>query len=848
MVPPAGDEGASVMTDKAEHALGTEDSGESVGAVQRALAGAGFDPGEADGVFGARTAQALREFQKTQGLPADGVAGPETMNALQAVAGQARSAQKPGAASGSWAFTEQADGRSQPTSRGSSTDRGNPFAGEGDADAVEGSASVGLPPPTVSASGSIGSESGSGTTERDAASEGPVGPLRLSPSVRGLLNRTTSVTSLELARAVWSDHKRTYPDADRAIALLSDAQGLVGSELEAHPPSDWITAVQAAVDPARVDEREPRDQVLHGQLLLYGLGRIDRRLREVYRREGLDRALREAITPDPDTLFRTPAAGSPNARLIADAPATQDLLDREGFANTLARLLRQQRSQDDFGTGSILVQIFGPWGSGKTSLAGFLRRALEHPSNTSDAAKPGRPTVREVNNEFAKGPWLFVTFDAWQHQRTSPPWWWLMDRVYREAQRGQRDTADPKQGLPLSRRLSVWWWRWRWAVWTLFLVGVIVGALFLIGSRLLDWIDSAQAVLAGVIALGGAIGTLYVTYRTVRSSLLVGSPRTAVALLRSGGDPFRRVRDKYADLIQRVGRPVLVFIDNLDRCRPEYVVELLEGIQTIFSDTTVTYLVAADREWVAHSFETQYESLAGIIGRPGRPLGYLFLEKTFAVSAPLPQPSAETRRRYWQAVLRGETKRTVLEPVSADLRKEAAAEFAAKSLDEVIGAVEKLGASSAIDRARRDAAATRIVEATMAGGQDHELRPYLPLMEANPRALKRLRNAVSLARAGDLASGGSIARGKDLDGLIRWSILALRWPTLAVELGKRPEIAELLAKQEAVSGEIGEALAPLAREDALIRLLTMPVEGGSPPDVPGWIRRHLADHDQMLPT
>ena len=837
------------MADEDQTALRMGASGEAVAAVQRALAAVAFDPGEPDGIFGARTAQALRGFQKAQGLPDDGIAGPETMKALQAVAAQTPSSYRSGTASDSWAFTGQADGGSQPSPSGPSPDSGDISADAGDTDAVEGSASVGLPPPTASASGSGGDESGSGTTDGDAASQGPVGPLRLSPSVRGLLNRTAPVTSFELARVVWSDHKSTYPDAHRAIRVLSDAQELVGSELDVHPAADWITAVQAAVDPARVSALEPRDQVLHGQLLLYGLGRIHRRLREIYRREGLDRALREAITPNPETLFRTPAAVSPDAKLISDAPATEDLLDREGFANTMARLLRQQRSHDEFGTGSIPVQIFGPWGSGKTSLAGFLRRALEQSSNTSHAAKPGRPTAREVRNEFAKGPWLFVTFDAWQHQRTSPPWWWLMDRVYREARRGRGDTADPKHpSLPLSRRLSVWWWRWRWAVWSFLFLGVIVGTLFLIGSRLLEWIDSAQAVLAGLIALGGAIGTLYATYRTVRSSLLVGSPRTAVALLRSGGDPFRRVRDKYADLIRRVGRPVLVFIDNLDRCRPEYVVELLEGIQTIFGDVPVTYLVAADREWVAHSFETQYQSLAGIIGRPGRPLGYLFLEKTFAVSAPLPQPSAETRRRYWQAVLRGEVRHTVLEPVSTDLRKEAADEFATKSVDEVIGAVENLGASSATDRARRDAAATRIVEATMAGEQDHELRPYLPLMEANPRSLKRLRNAVSLARAGDLASGGSIARGTDLDGLIRWSILALRWPTLAVELGKRPRLAQLLAQQQAGPGELSEALAPLAREDALIRLLTEPVEGGSTPDVPGWIRRHLTDHDQMLPT
>lgn len=50
--------------------------------VQLALREAGFDPGPIDGELGPRTDQALRAFQKTQGLEPDGIIGMKTWTTL----------------------------------------------------------------------------------------------------------------------------------------------------------------------------------------------------------------------------------------------------------------------------------------------------------------------------------------------------------------------------------------------------------------------------------------------------------------------------------------------------------------------------------------------------------------------------------------------------------------------------------------------------------------------------------------------------------------------------------------------------------------------------------------------
>jgi hypothetical protein len=57
-------------------------SGEDVRQLQLLLRNAGFDPGSVDGVFGARTHDAVVAFQRSRGLAADGLAGPLTVAAL----------------------------------------------------------------------------------------------------------------------------------------------------------------------------------------------------------------------------------------------------------------------------------------------------------------------------------------------------------------------------------------------------------------------------------------------------------------------------------------------------------------------------------------------------------------------------------------------------------------------------------------------------------------------------------------------------------------------------------------------------------------------------------------------
>ena len=70
------------VDDRIDRSAGFHRRGPNVQIVQDALNQMGFSAGKADGVYGKKTATAIRKFQAKAGLPQDGRAGPKTLLAM----------------------------------------------------------------------------------------------------------------------------------------------------------------------------------------------------------------------------------------------------------------------------------------------------------------------------------------------------------------------------------------------------------------------------------------------------------------------------------------------------------------------------------------------------------------------------------------------------------------------------------------------------------------------------------------------------------------------------------------------------------------------------------------------
>lgn len=91
---------------------------------------------------------------------------------------------------------------------------------------------------------------------------------------------------------------------------------------------------------------------------------------------------------------------------------------------------------------------------------------------------------------------------------------------------------------------------------------------------------------------------------------------TSVYKSLKGDDPFCKIRsaksinnlvnDFIEFLIAERGNRLVFFIDELDRCRPEYAVKLLERVKHFFNDHRVTFVFSVNLEQLQHTVSNYY--------------------------------------------------------------------------------------------------------------------------------------------------------------------------------------------------------------------------------------------------
>lgn len=444
--------------------------------------------------------------------------------------------------------------------------------------------------------------------------------------------------------------------------------------------------------------------------------------------------------------------------------------------------------------GAMLVHIHGPWGSGKSSFLNFLSEELHKSSGNNDSS-----------------PWVIVKFNAWQHQRMGHPWWSLMDTVFKEALHQVND----------KQRAHIWFneWKWRlgpgWLHYSLSVVFLLISMFLFLWMNEQNSIESANnyiGLYSGIIALVGAISSGALG---LGRSLLPGSARAATTFMESTNGPLQAIKDHFCDMTEKMNQPVAIFIDDLDRCQVDYTVELLEGIQTLFRETEVTYVVAADKRWLCTSYEKVYNDFIDTVNEPGRPLGHLFIEKTFQFTVSLPRLSPKRKKDYWQHLM--SINKSGKQKDQYKARFDALQRLKELRTEKEITEVLKMSSNDPIyDQAIREAAIVRLAEKDVEENtEEHILKQFADLMEPNPRAMKRFANSYGVQMAMDIMRGGSMETEK----LALWTIILLRWPLLAEFLEEHPEMVEFIGNESIPDDRIPQHLQKLFMDSNIIDVI-----------------------------
>ncbi|MBB2948769.1 hypothetical protein FB565_008555 [Actinoplanes lutulentus] len=388
----------------------------------------------------------------------------------------------------------------------------------------------------------------------------------------------------------------------------------------------------------------------------------------------------------PNEFFFFPLRGtrpaSPNARWevqtrgYGDRPTFDDHLRREALWRSLADLIEPTATTaDDQDSGPTVLVIDGPWGTGKTSLAGLARQHLEATERAAEQpdTKPGPLRVRDADRALSgKGPavWepammrhapaatttppiISVRFDPWAHQTTEQVWAGLTralldaveDKLLPESEESTRRywfqrNISKLDRMALRRSLR------RATISPLLAVSALALLVPIIAQMARSPDDynllvftiagSNIAVLLTTLALLGSIGhTLWRYFRRpaadfLPADLFVGPiPADATSAEKPAADaalrdPYYRARSGYLYLrqhdvfdvltdVEKAGHYVVVYIDDLDRCSPRTTADVFEAINVFVNASfpVTRFVLCLDATVVVAHLDEAYPSLGG---------------------------------------------------------------------------------------------------------------------------------------------------------------------------------------------------------------------------------------------
>lgn len=303
--------------------------------------------------------------------------------------------------------------------------------------------------------------------------------------------------------------------------------------------------------------------------------------------------------------------------LVSDRPLREgdrDVLDFGRIAAGLSRFIRNSRTEPP-----LTIAITGPWGTGKSSLMQLLRRDLQ------------RRRFRTI--------W----FNAWHHQREESLLASLLESI--------RLTATPPVWTPKGIRFRVRLLKGRisrYSAPALALVPIFALALgYILKEPAKRWhdVDALFSSLVGIFSQAGegataASGSTDVSQHKTLIALIISIVGTTLTYMK-GLKAFGVKADDVARSVMSAGRVktiesqpafryrfaqdfsevtealkperIVIFIDDLDRCKPDQVLEILESINFLAESGDCVVVLGIDRERVTGCVAIGFKDVATVL-------------------------------------------------------------------------------------------------------------------------------------------------------------------------------------------------------------------------------------------
>ncbi|WP_083411851.1 KAP family P-loop NTPase fold protein [Janthinobacterium sp. 1_2014MBL_MicDiv] len=257
---------------------------------------------------------------------------------------------------------------------------------------------------------------------------------------------------------------------------------------------------------------------------------------------------------------------------IPDRPAESDALGRSHFAKSLAKALLFVSAGE-----GLVVGIEGGWGSGKSTIIGFVKKELPR----CDAAEL---------------PPIVVDFNPWMVSNTGA----LVDALVTQiAAAINLDPSSPEKAINAGEKLLGY-------------IGLLKHLKYL---KYIPGIAFAGNIAEDVGAITGTV-----VDGTKDATDALGDLKKLLPTL----DLAKKKAD-VIDALRDLDRPIVVIVDDVDRLPADEIRTVVQAIKAVADFPRTTYLLAYDRDVVAAA-----------LGNGNVDSGLSYLEKIVQVAYPIP--------------------------------------------------------------------------------------------------------------------------------------------------------------------------------------------------------------------
>jgi hypothetical protein len=561
----------------------------------------------------------------------------------------------------------------------------------------------------------------------------------------------------------------------------------------------------------------------------------------------------ETELPQPDTDFEPIGV---KTYLHSDKWTLDDQLNYSLYAEAIAEFIRHEDTHPPLAIG-----VLAPWGQGKTTLMKLIQDKLATKAKAATApppsaaatsslvdpeqsnplrpvpgndasdrpAPPGRRRFRFADlKEWLRDPdyspsvqklhYPTVWFNAWKYQNSEQLWAAMAycilnelvsqiptqlerEKFWLALQAERIDFAEVRRDIHRVIFESIAPWLVLWFGFAL--IGIMLFALGLALPSRTNVLSIAGPATFSISFLA-CVGQWLVARTRVHRKPLEGKFAQYVRQPTYEGKLgfFHEVEEdvrRVFKLLVSQKEPVVIFIDDLDRCSPGTVAQVIEAMNLFLSADfpDCYFIVGMDAQVVAASMEVAYENLdrkLKSVTRSYGSLGWYFMDKFIQLQFNIPNLNKEMRHGYLAKLFGHESSLlknggSEKQPTEEELNK-IQADVAATFNKDVILPGELAQKASEVAKLRLfrpqqwQIQSRTLIETGAKQLSDNSptlqkyLDDYKDLLGSSPRAIKRFANLYRFYSLTQYARQTQGLEASSPAALARWLVIMLRWPQL----------------------------------------------------------------------